>query len=189
MKLQSTADGLKAVKVSTILKNGKVRLTHKQNVHTSLKERLLYNIYENLDNGCWEYCGYIGSSGYGKISDKGKNLLTHRVSYELHIGKIPDGLFVLHKCDNRICLNPDHLWAGTLKENTADMHNKKRNKNPQAENSHLSKFTNEQVIDIFNDPGKTLHIAKRYGVCKCTITDIRKGRTWKSLNLLKTLKQ
>lgn len=83
---------------------------------------------------CWIWNGWSGNKNYGRMSiyDKGKmkNIptLAHRVSWELHNGKIPHGIHVLHKCDNPPCVNPDHLFLGTHKDNMMDMSKKGRHR-------------------------------------------------------------
>jgi len=91
-------------------------------------------------DGCWLWIGWNNGStndpnrkwpyGQMKIRVDGvwKNQPAHRICWELHYGKIPDGLCVLHKCDNTLCVRPNHLFLGTLKQNTDDMRSKRRDK-------------------------------------------------------------
>ena len=94
----------------------------------SLLDRLLNKIKINQYTNCWEWIGSTNNIGYGFIRD-GKGMRTaHRVSYEEHIGAIPKNMCVCHTCDNPKCINPDHLWLGTRKQNTQDMIDKKRHR-------------------------------------------------------------
>jgi len=77
-------------------------------------------------NKCWEWQGYVGTGGYGRITINYKDELVHRIAFQLSHGEIPDGMCVCHKCDNRICCNPDHLWLGTLADNNRDCSEKGR---------------------------------------------------------------
>lgn len=94
----------------------------------TLLERLLEKVIINEVTDCWEFTGGKNNIGYGMIRDEKKMRTAHRVSYEEHYSKIPNGMIVMHSCDNPICCNPQHLSLGTHKDNTRDMLSKGRAK-------------------------------------------------------------
>ena len=165
-----------------------------------LTERLRQSFSEN-ERGCHEWYKAIGKKGYGviiigsRLDKSRKTLYAHRLSWQLHSGKpIPDGLLVLHKCDNRRCVNPDHLFLGTAKDNTQDMHNKDRaamkkgvipiNFVEQVERvkaGKFSKLTILQVKEIKNLLASGINyklIANQYNVSYSCISDIKRKATW-----------
>lgn len=110
----------------------------------------------------------------------------HRVSWEIHFGPIPSGMFVLHKCDTRHCVRPDHLFLGTNDDNMKDMAKKgraDRTKKQKGEAAHMSKLTADQVREIRNLAGveNQYVTAARMGVKQPNISAIVRGKTWRSL--------
>lgn len=93
----------------------------------TLSERFWQKVAKQ-DDGCWVWQGARAGHGYGtlKRGERGLTKLAHRISWELHFGAIPDGMCVCHHCDEPPCVNPDHLFLGTVKDNVGDMLEKGR---------------------------------------------------------------
>lgn len=123
---------------------------------------------------CWEWDASISNNGYGRSSMKGYPSQAHRVAYILYIGEIPDGMCVLHKCDNRRCVNPSHLFLGTYKDNAVDCTNKGR--------SPSARLTVSQVLTIRSSTESQIVLARRYGVSVITIYRIRKRISYSHLD-------
>lgn len=131
-------------------------------------------------DGCWPWRGTISSSGYGqfRIGRKGPVLSAHRVSWALHNGLIPDGKIIMHSCDHPWCVNPEHLSAGTQKENMADSVAKGRRAKrhqPHCPHSRVRILTDDQVRAIRADDRKVHFIAHEHGVSESCIYSIRSG--------------
>ncbi len=126
-------------------------------------------------SGCWLWMGAVNRGGYGTWGrDK-----AHRVSWRLHQGDIPKGLCVLHKCDVRACVNPAHLFIGTIADNNQDAINKGRVVYANGERHGSSKLTVAQVAEIRADRRSQRQIAASYGVTQQNIFAIKQGKTWK----------
>ena len=139
------------------------------------------NIPDN-NNGCWEWMGARIGSGYGNMYVGNRTtMLAHRYSYSLHAGEIPEGVFVCHHCDNRACVNPDHLFLGTNKDNMQDMMNKNRGYRV-GEHNNSARLTWAEVdeIRLLYVTGKytTRALAKIYGVHHGTIWRITSNIGW-----------
>jgi len=135
-------------------------------------------------SGCWEWTGSINTGGYGLFAINGRALRAHRYAYERRMGPIPKGLFVCHTCDNRRCVNIDHLWLGTCADNLADMAAKNRaSRTPkvQGESHHFAKVNAEIVKKIRTDARPSSAIAADYGLSQSAILQIKNRRTWKSI--------
>ena len=134
-------------------------------------------------SGCWEWIGTAGKDGRGVIHYRGRQQLASRVSYQLHRGPIPDGLFVCHTCDNPRCVNPAHLWLGTATDNHRDMREKGRQSNKRCRGSEHGRalLSESQVKEIrsLRTSGMTLRIiGQRFGVSPQTVCAISKRRIW-----------
>ena len=146
----------------------------------NLKDRLLSKVNNTNSNECWEWTAKTAVAGYGRLTVDKKSILAHRLSYELFKGKIPEDFCVCHTCDNRKCINPDHLWLGTKSDNTKDMYSKNRQYDVAGENHGRTKLNWSQIGEIRKLKGKEtlVNIGKKYGIAKSAVSAIQRGITW-----------
>lgn len=130
---------------------------------------------------CWIWRGAKFNHGYGKVVRGGKFRLAHRVAYELERGPIPDGLFACHRCDVRICVNPEHMFLGTPQDNMTDMVKKGRSGRLPGQLNGRAKLTPEQVAEIRrrHRHGLGSALAREYGVAPTQLREIVHGESWR----------
>lgn len=133
---------------------------------------------------CWIWKTGKDKDGYGFFNLRKKTYKAHRWSYEKFIGPIHSGMCICHKCDNPSCVNPDHLFAGTTQENTADKVKKRRQAMGGAHG--MSKITEDIVVEIIemNNTGSFLQtdIAAKFGITNQQVNNILSGRSWKHIS-------
>lgn len=138
-------------------------------------------------SGCWEWTGTLEKNGYGRVrtSNPRRQVFVHRASWELAHGPIPEGLFVLHKCDNPKCVNPVHLFLGTQQDNIDDMRQKGRAINVRGERHGRAKITEVQAREIlarYAAGGITQQaLADEYRLHPIYLNKIITGKSWTHL--------
>lgn len=145
-------------------------------------DRFWRKVDQTNANGCWQWTGCKMSSGYGNLLFNGKNCLAHRASYQLNIGPIPPTLEVCHRCDNRLCVNPAHLFVGTHHENEIDKMNKGRT--TRGELDGMAKLTTQDVLEMakmYDEGMSNREIARAKNVQPQRVSAIFGGRSWKHL--------
>lgn len=132
---------------------------------------------------CWVWTKSVDSCGYGHLRFYGKLMKAQRVSWILQYGDIPDGMHVLHRCDNPPCVRVDHLFLGTHRTNMADMASKGRAASSVGDANSGSRLSESDVLEIrgrvvVGNGGNTFALAKEYGVSAATISMIARRKTW-----------
>lgn len=149
----------------------------------TMPSRFWAKVGRGEDDSCWEWRGAT-VVGYGVLNISGKPHYAHRLSWEIHVGAIPNGLYVCHSCDNRRCVNPRHLFLGSLADNMADMAKKGRAfwKNKRGEAHNCSRLKEEDVVAIrksYRKGGITQkELGVQYGISHGHVSNIVLGRAW-----------
>ena len=133
--------------------------------------------------GCWLWVGAMTGAGkrrYGRIGVNGQKVAAHRYSWEQANGPIPEGMCVCHKCDTTLCVNPDHLFLGTIAENCHDRDRKGRQVTARGSAHKLAKITEKDAAEIRALRGKVrqIDLASRFGISQCGISRIQLGESW-----------
>lgn len=146
----------------------------------SIEDRFHAQYIPEPNSGCWLWFGPVDENGYGRVRNGSKKIRVHRLSYEIHKGPIPQGLVACHRCDVPGCVNPEHLFVGTLADNIADRDAKGRQ--ARGERGAGSKLTSNNVLSILADGRTHRAIGEDYGVSHRTVGEIKRGRKWKHLS-------
>ncbi len=148
----------------------------------SVKERFDTHWIPEPNSGCWLWTAFCDKRGYGKFSFNGHNRIAPRVSWEIHRSPIPQGLFACHHCDTPSCVNPDHLFLGTQKDNKQDSVKKGRYQGGglRGEDNPDHKLTRKQVAEIRASCFSQSKLAEIYGVDQSNISRIKSGKAWPS---------
>ena len=150
-----------------------------------LQERFLEKIHKTKN--CWIWKANKDIAGYGRIWNEAgihsKDVLAHRIAHELFVGPIPNDMCVLHKCDNKFCVNPNHLFLGTKTDNNQDRNAKGRQ--ARGECHGKSKLNSRQVQEIRrlyqwgSSKLGSVALGRRYGISSTQIRGIVHGQYWK----------
>jgi hypothetical protein len=152
------------MEMEVVMPGGRPRSDEKQRFLTKVKK---------VESGCHEWQAGKARGGYGKFVRWPKTETAHRVAYELFIKPIPEGKWVLHRCDNRLCVNPEHLFLGDSAANIKDMDEKQR----RGTKSRLTYANVEEIKQMLNDRYTQQAIAKKFNVHQTTIGRIKLGKT------------
>ena len=159
----------------------------------TIEERFWKQVRPREPDECWEWEGSVNGNGYAQITHLREGHRAHRVSWELHHGAIPragtsyHGICVLHRCDNRRCVNPAHLFLGSQADNMADAARKGRVRNNGAKGAEhpRARLTDEDVRQIrrlLSDGVSKAAIARLFGVDRSTVSLIARRKTWRHLD-------
>jgi len=144
-------------------------------------DRFMSKVSPEPNSGCWLWDSHIQPNGYGQFRLEGRTQYAHRAAYAIFVEEISDGLNVLHKCDNRCCVNPSHLWAGTQSDNLDDMVAKNRHPDRKGEKAIKVVLTDKEIPLIRSAIGSAREVGERFGVSGSTVWAIRNGKTWKHI--------
>ena len=142
------------------------------------ESRFWNKVNRDAEVACWLWTGCVTPKGYG-LFDAGKLTLTHRHAWALSCGEVPVGMQVLHKCDVRACVRPDHLFLGTNADNVKDKMSKGRHRFNVGEGMHNAKLTEDKVRYIRADTREQKFIAADYGIDQAVVSRVKSGKAWK----------
>lgn len=130
------------------------------------------------NSGCWLWEAAVSSEGYGQFYLEDKLRGAHVTSFILYKGPISEGMQVCHKCDTPLCVNPEHLFLGTKKDNMLDCISKGRRQDASGENNPFAKLSSNTVRAIYRAAGSQREIAKRFGISQSHVSRIKRQEVW-----------
>lgn len=151
---------------------------HRATRGMTVAQKLEFWSRPDSSTGCVQWVGNKNRSGYGLIQINGKGWAAHRLAWVNARGSIPQGMYVCHTCDNRLCINPAHLFLGTAKTNSDDMIAKGRKVVVRGEQAGTAKLSESEARAILADERPHKEIAAQYGVTHSAISMIKSGRNW-----------
>lgn len=178
-----SAKGWCAMHYNRAQRHGDPLVTHQRITrHEPLAQRLERQTDRSPHpTGCWTWVGAVHANGYGVILANGRQVGAHRAAYELAKGSVPPGLMVLHSCDNPVCVNPDHLRAGTHDDNMRDKVERGRQARLSGESAPNARLTQADVDEIraaAHSGARHRVIAQRYGVSRSNVGMIVQHKRW-----------
>jgi len=156
-----------------------------KNRKKTIQERFNEKVLPPNENGCMLWIGGKGKQGHGRFEYNNRLGGAHRYSYELHIGEITKGMFVCHKCDIPSCVNPEHLFLGSPKDNMIDAKNKGRGNCGRFENHGSAKLSKEevkQIRDLYNSNiYSQAELSRLYNIKPPAMGSIVHNKTWRNI--------
>ncbi len=146
------------------------------------REKFMNLVMPEPNTGCWIWIGRFDNNGYGRLSHREKYQVAHRYSFALFNGDFDVKEWVLHKCDNPFCVNPDHLYLGDAKQNMIDRDTRGRQKTQRGSAHKLAKISEADAIQIRalhnSKTYPTRKLARDFGISQCTVMKILKRVAW-----------
>lgn len=147
----------------------------------TINEMFLSGFIKGDSDECWNWIKSKNQDGYGRMMWERKTYCAHRISYRFYFGDFDQSLCVCHKCDNPSCVNPNHLFLGTHKDNMIDRDKKNRNSGAKGEKNSKAKFNKKIVLEIreaIKNGESNISLSKKYKVGADTISNIKNNKTW-----------